>query len=58
MYYILLLIPTIVYILVFFYNHKSPELLGLPFFYWFQILMLIITSLFYALAVFWSKDDG
>ncbi|MGC9143392.1 DUF3311 domain-containing protein [Hydrogenobaculum sp.] len=58
MYYILLFIPTIVYMLIFFYNHKSPELLGMPFFYWFQILMLVITSIFYVLAVFLGKDDG
>jgi Protein of unknown function (DUF3311). len=30
----------------------------MPFFYWFQILMLVITSIFYALAVFLGKDDG
>ncbi|MGC8677278.1 MAG: DUF3311 domain-containing protein [Hydrogenobaculum sp.] len=54
----MLFIPTIVYILIFFYNHKSPEFLGMPFFYWFQILMLVITSIFYALAVFLGKDDG
>ena len=58
MYYILLLIPTLAYIFVNFYNHKSPEFMGLPFFYWFQILMLVVTSIFYALAVFLGKDDG
>lgn len=58
MYYILLVVPALIYILIFLYNHKSPEFLGMPFFYWFQILMLVIASTFYALAVFLGKDDG
>jgi len=58
MYYIFLGIPALIYMFIFLYNHKSPEFLGMPFFYWFQIFMLIITSIFYALAVFLGKDDG
>jgi len=58
MYYIFLGIPALIYVLIFLYNYKSPEFFGMPFFYWFQIFMLIITSIFYALAVFLGKDDG
>lgn len=57
MYYILLIIPTIVYVSVWFYNHKNPMFFGIPFFYWFQIVFLVFTSIFYVLAVISSKND-
>lgn len=57
MYYILLIIPTVVYVSVWFYNHKNPMFFGIPFFYWFQIVFLVFTSIFYVLAVISSKND-
>ncbi|MFP3287604.1 MAG: DUF3311 domain-containing protein [Acidilobus sp.] len=38
------------------YNYASPELLGVPFFYWFQTLWLAISAvLFTAAAVIWER---
>jgi Protein of unknown function (DUF3311) len=42
---LLLLVPFIVLLWPPFYNFKSPELLGIPFFYWFQLLWIFITAI-------------
>lgn len=47
---ILLIIPTVVLLMVPLYNKPSPEMLGLPFFYWFQGLWLAIAALMYMVA--------
>ena len=44
---LLILIPALVNLTVPIYNKKSPELLGLPFFYWFQTLWLFVAAGFY-----------
>jgi membrane protein implicated in regulation of membrane protease activity len=41
---ILLLIPVVVLLIVPLYAKESPTLLGFPFFYWFQLLMVIVAS--------------
>jgi hypothetical protein len=33
---VLTLIPTI-------YNHESPRLIGIPFFYWYQMAMILLS---------------
>jgi Protein of unknown function (DUF3311) len=48
----LLLIPIVLPLLTFLYNHETPELFGIPFFYWFQMLLaplavLATVSVFY-----------
>ena len=35
----LLLIPIVVPLLTFLYNRETPQLFGIPFFYWFQMLL-------------------
>ena len=35
----LLLIPIVLPLLTFLYNHETPKLFGIPFFYWFQMLL-------------------
>ncbi len=48
---ILLLIPFAIYFDVPFYNVVNPTAFGLPFFYWFQLIMLPISAiLFYIVA--------
>lgn len=42
---ILLLLPFIGLLWVPFYNETLPELFGLPFFYWYQLLWVPITAL-------------
>jgi hypothetical protein len=45
LWYLLLLIPFIATLWVPFYAGKDPALAGIPFFYWYQFLWIIITSL-------------
>ena len=42
---ILLLVPFIGLLWVPFYNQLTPELLGFPFFYWYQLAWVPITAL-------------
>jgi hypothetical protein len=42
---ILLLLPFIGLLVVPFYNFRTPELFGFPFFYWYQFAWVPITSL-------------
>ena len=35
----LLLIPIVLPLLTFLYNSETPKLFGIPFFYWFQMLL-------------------
>ncbi len=37
-----------------FYNFKAPEFIGIPFFYWFQLLWIVITAILMAI-VYWLK---
>ncbi len=48
---VLFIIPWIVYLLLPTYNTVSPELGGVPFFYWYQTLWLFITAILYVIAV-------
>jgi hypothetical protein len=50
---LLLLIPFIV-LWPPLYNFKTPELIGIPFFYWFQLLWIVITAILMAI-VYWLK---
>ena len=43
----LILIPSTVNLMVPLYNKEMPDLFGMPFFYWFQTIWLIICSGFY-----------
>lgn len=44
---LLILIPSFVNLAVPIYNRDSPELFGLPFFYWFQTFWLLACTGFY-----------
>ena len=50
-----LLVPFIALLWPPFYNYYQPEFIGIPFFYWFQLLWVIITAILtaaiYALRV-------
>ena len=43
---ILLAIPILALVIVPIYARKSPELWGFPFFYWYQLLWVLICGLF------------
>lgn len=42
---LLLLIPFIAMLWPPFYNYNQPDFIGIPFFYWFQLLWIVITSI-------------
>ncbi len=39
-----------------FYNRVEPTLLGIPFFYWFQLLWVIVSAVFTAIVYFATSD--
>ncbi|MEO9057182.1 MAG: DUF3311 domain-containing protein [Ktedonobacteraceae bacterium] len=49
---ILLIIPFIVLLWPPFYNYDQPEFISIPFFYWFQLLWIIITAILTAVLYF------
>jgi hypothetical protein len=44
---LLILIPSIINLSTPLYNRIEPQLFGIPFFYWFQTLWLVVCSGFY-----------
>jgi hypothetical protein len=51
---LLLLVPCIIALWVPLYNFEAPPLLGIPFFYWFQLLLIPLS----ALAIFAADRIG
>jgi len=49
---VLLLIPLIALMWPPLYNNYNPTLLGIPFFYWYQILWIILTALLLTLLYY------
>ena len=43
---VLLAVPCIAVIIVPFFNKVDPTLFGIPFFYWWQLLWVLLSSLF------------
>ena len=39
------------------YNQMSPKVLGFPFFYWYQLLWVVLTALLMAVAYFAVRRD-
>jgi len=39
-----------------FYNRVEPTLIGIPFFYWFQLLWVIVSAVFTAIVYFAVKE--
>ena len=59
---LLLLVPFAVVAWVPFYNRATPELFGFPFFYWYQLLWVPLTSfltyIVYRTLGRRTRDDG
>jgi hypothetical protein len=53
--YLLLLLPYAAFFWVPFYNRLEPELFGIPFFYWWQILWVVLTAACTALVYLYEK---
>jgi len=49
---LLLLLPFIVLLIPPLYNYTDPELMGIPFFYWFQLLVVVLTAILTAALYF------
>ena len=47
---LLLILPFIAMLWPPFYNHADPTFIGIPFFYWFQLLWIIITAIIMAVV--------
>ncbi len=56
LWYWLLLIPFIATLWVPFYNSLGPEFEGIPFFYWYQFLWVIIGAAITAAVYFATRD--
>jgi quinol-cytochrome oxidoreductase complex cytochrome b subunit len=54
--YILLLIPFIAILWVPSYAGASPELAGIPFFYWYQFLWVLISAVLTAFVYFVTRE--
>jgi hypothetical protein len=54
----LLLLPFIALLWVPFYNHELPALFGFPFFYWYQLLLVPVTSLLIWLVYRHGRRQG
>ena len=48
--YLMLLVPFVALLWVPFYNRLDPMLFGIPFFYWYQFVWVILTSLIIVLV--------
>jgi len=56
---ILTIIPFFALIDIPFYNRTNPELGGLPFFYWYQILWLFVAAALFATAgIIYNRYGG
>jgi Protein of unknown function (DUF3311) len=42
--YWLFVLPFVFTLLPFIYNRRSPELIGMPFFYWYQTVWVVLTG--------------
>ena len=55
LWYWLLLIPFIAVLIPQFYNSDAPELGGIPFFYWYQFLWIVISVVITAVVYFLTR---
>ena len=54
--YLLFVVQVLVILWPPLYNKAEPTLIGLPFFYWFQLLWVIVSAVFTA-VVYWATRD-
>lgn len=54
--YLLLLVPFITTLWPGLYAYDEPRLFGFPFFYWYQLLMVVISALLTAVVYFKTKS--
>jgi Protein of unknown function (DUF3311) len=54
--YLLLLVQFVFLLCVPSYNRIDPTLIGIPFFYWYQLLWVIISAILTAIVYFATSD--
>lgn len=54
--YLILLVPFIAYLDPALYNRMEPRLFGFPFFYWYQLLWVALTSVLIACAILLGRN--
>jgi len=54
--YWLLVVPFIATLWPPFYAHRDPALAGLPFFYWYQMLWVVLTALLLGFVLIVNKE--
>jgi hypothetical protein len=55
--YLVLAVPYAAFLWVPFYNRIEPQLFGIPFFYWWQIFGILLTSLCIVPVYFWQQSQ-
>jgi uncharacterized protein DUF3311 len=55
--YLLLLVPYVALLWVPFYAGAQPEILGVPYFYWYQFLWVFIAAILTAVVYFATRDE-
>lgn len=53
--YLVLLLPFFAYLYPAWYNRAEPALFGFPFFYWYQLLWVALTSVCIAIVIAWER---
>jgi hypothetical protein len=56
--YLLLLLPFAGTLIPPLYNRAEPALLGLPFFYWYQLAWIPVTALLLGIVVYATREHG
>jgi hypothetical protein len=56
--YALLLLPFVGTLIPPLYNHAKPALFGIPFFYWYQLAWVVVTSILLGLFVVLTRERG
>ena len=55
---VLLIAPFVIYLAVPSYARVNPRLAGFPFFYWWQLLWVILTAVFIGIAYLLTRQGG
>ena len=55
--YLLLLVQFVAVLWPPFYNRDEPRFIGMPFFYWYQLLWVVIAALLTAIVYFVTEDS-
>ncbi len=54
---LVLVLPFVATLLPWLYNHASPALFGLPFFYWYQLAWIVVTAGLLGLVVYLTREE-